>query len=253
MNQTPKTEPNAAPIANDDPNSWLIRVKLLFERSVLACQLIVDFSKMLLAREQLAEEEKTRFKMLPTEMIVAMHNLRVGIEDALLGLAVFGLPADQREGVKKIFIEKKEDESVELDLLFEKVIEQGGPNGFLPAAKIRVPPESGVTTEQYLGSLDFLKEMAAKYQGYDFDNVPKAMEGACRKNQIADPFMKPDNPNESCSQLTKPQESEAAGIEPEELRNYQKMCEELIEDANMIYGQFCAVGSIYRAALQKTA
>ena len=252
MTQPPENDPNMAPTAGDDPNSWLDRVKRLFERSVLSCSMIIDFNKALIASEQLSADEQTRFKMLPTEMIVAMHNLRVGIEDALMGLAIIGLPTELKTKAKDLFIENQvEDVSTDLKLLFKRVIEDGGPEGFLPIAKIMVPAASGVSIEQYLGTLDFLKEMAAKYQQYDFENVPKAMEGACRKGDtIADPFTKTVDKN-TCSHLEKPEDESNTGFDPKEAKKYQKMCEELTEDAHLIYGQFCAVGSIYRAAIQK--
>ena len=252
MNQTPETEQQAASPINDDPNSWLIRVKLLFERSVLACSQIIDFSEKTLASKQFSEDDKLRFKMLPTEMIVAMHNVRVGIEDALLALAAAGLPTELREKVSDIFIDDKEEEITDLDLLFQRVVEKNAQEGFIPVAKVQITSDSGVTTEQYLGTLDFLKEMTGKYQRYDFDNFPKVMAGACRqKDTIANPFTDTDNPNDSCSHLENPQNEDAADIAQEEMIKYQKMCEELIEDANMIYGQFCAVGAIYMGAIQQ--
>ena len=251
MSQPPETEPKAACPASEDPNSWLSRVKLLLERSVLACYQIIDFNKGLIATERPSADEQLRLKMLPTEMIVAMHNLRQGIEEALLSLAAGGLPTDLRERVNDIFIESKEGEGTDLDLLFQRVVETGGPKGFLPAAKVQVPSESGVKPEEYKGTLDFLKEMASKYQQYDFENVPKAMSGACRnKDRISDPFTNAGNQGDSCSHLQNPPAASDAGIDPEESIKYQKMCEELIEDANAIYGQFCAVGSIYLPAVQ---
>ena len=253
MNQPPETEPKTACPSSDDQNSWLYKVKLLLERSVLACHQIIDFNKGLISTEQLSANKQYRFNMLPTEMIIAMHNLRVGIEEALLSLAVVGLPTDLREKVKDIFIEKKEeDESTDLELLFQRVVEEGGPEGFLPAAKVQVPSDIGVKTEEYQGTLDFLKEMTSKYQKYDFKNVPKAMSGICWKgNKISNPFTNTENHGESCSHLQNQQSASDAGIDPEELMKYQKMCAELIEDANAIYGQFNAVGSIYLAAIQE--
>ena len=136
MNQPPETEPKTACPSSDDQNSWLYKVKLLLERSVLACHQIIDFNKGLISTEQHSADKLFRFNMLPTEMIVAMHNLRVGIEEALLSLAAIGLQAHLREKVKDIFIEKKEeDESTDLERLFQHVVEEGGPEGFLPAAK----------------------------------------------------------------------------------------------------------------------
>ena len=253
MNQPQETEQQTTSPSSDDPNSWLNIVKLLLERSVLAGHHIIAFNKGLLSTEQHSADDKLRFKMLPTEMIVAMFNLRRGIEEALLAFGAAGLPADQKEKVKDIFIgTEREEKSTDLDLLFQRVVEDGGPEGYLPVAKIRVPEESGVKTEEYLGSLELLKEMTSKYHFYDFENVPKAMEGACRKKgSIPDPFMNTAKPGESCSHLNNPQENSGDGVfNPEEAIKYQKMCEELIEDANLVYGQFCAVGSLYRSAIQ---
>ena len=253
MKQPPETEPKTACPSSDDQNNWLCKVKLLLERSVLACQQIVDFNEGLISTEQHSADKQLRFNMLPTEMIVAMHNLRVGIEEALLSLAAVGLPTDLREKVKEIFIEKKEEnESTDLELLFHRVIEEGGPEGFLPAARVQVPSDIGVRTEEYQGTLDFLKEMAGKYQKYDFKNVPKSMSGVCRKgNKVINPFTNVEDHGESCSHLQNPQSAGDAGIDPEEMMKYQKMCAELIEDANTIYGQFHAVGLIYLAAIQE--
>ena len=253
MNQPAETEPKTTCPSSEDQNSWLYKVKLLLERSVLACHQIIDFNKGLISTEQHSADKLFRFNMLPTEMIVAMHNLRVGIEEALLSLAAVGLPIDLRAKVKDIFIEKKEeDESTDLELLFQRVVEEGGPEGFLPAAKVQIPSDIGVRTEEYQGTLDFLKEMASKYHKYDFKNVPKTMSGICWKgNKISNPFTNNGNHGESCSHLQNQQSASDAGIDPEELMKYQKMCAELIEDANAIYGQFNAVGSIYLAAIQE--
>ena len=247
MTQPPENEPKEACSTSDDPNSWLYRVKLLFERSVLACSQLIDFTNGLIATEQLSTDDQFRCKMMPTEMIVAMHNLRVGIQDALLALAAFGLPADLREGGNKIFTQ---EENPDLTLLFQRVVEESGPEGFLPVGKVQLPSDLGVTAEQYQGSLAFLKEMADKYQQYDFENVPTAMAGACRKkDKISDSLAKAADQKESCSHLQNPQPASVATVDPDEMMKYQKMCAELIEDANTIYGQFCAVGSIYRAAI----
>ena len=252
MNQPAETEPKTTCPSSEDQNSWLYKVKLLLERSVLACHQIIDFNKGLISTEQHSADKLFRFNMLPTEMIVAMHNLRVGIEEALLSLAAVGLPPDLREKVRDIFIEKKEGESTDLELLFQRVVREGGPEGFLTAAKVQVPLDIGVRNEEYQGSLDFLKEMTSKYQKYDFKNVPKAMSGVCWKgNNISNPFINTGNHSASCSHLQNPQSASDAGIDPDELMKYQKMCAELIEDANAIYGQFSAVGSIYLAAIQE--
>jgi len=237
---------------SDDPNSWLGRVKLLFERSAMACSQIIEFNKSLMSTEQLLADEKMRFEMMPTEMIVAMYNLRVGLEEALLGLAALGLEPSLAEGVRAVFIDNKGEGHADLDLLFQRVVEKGGPEGFLPVAKIKVPVDMGVSAEQYHGTLDFLKEMANKYQRYDFENVPKSMAGACwQGDKIKDPFIKTDDQGDSCSHLQNRQPGAEADIDQAELVKYQEMCAELIEDANTIYGQFCAVGSIYLAGIKE--
>lgn len=252
MNQHAETEPKTACPSSEDQNSWLYKVKLLLERSVLACHQVIDFNKGLISTEQHSADKLFRFNLLPTEMIVAMHNLRVGIEEALLSLAAVGLPTDLKEKVRDIFIEKKEEANTDLELLFQRVVKEGGPEGFLPAAKVQVPLGIGVRTEEYQGTLDFLKEMTSKYQNYAFKNIPKAMSGACWKgNKISNPFTNTGNHSASCSHLQNPQSASDAGIDPDELMRYQKMCAELIEDANEIYGQFNAVGSIYLAAIQE--
>ena len=255
MNQPPETEPKTACPSNDDQNNWLCKVKLLLERSVLACHQIIDFNEGLISisTEQHSADKQLRFNMLPTEMIVAMHNLRVGVEEALLSLAAIGLPTDLREKVRDIFIEKKEEnESTDLELLFQRVVEEGGPEGFLPAAKVQVPSDIDVRIEEYQGTLVFLKEMTSKYQKYDFKNVPKTMSGVCCKgDKIKNNSITIENYGESCSHLQKPQSASDTGIDSEELMKYQKMCAELIEDANAIYGQFSAVGLIYLAAIQE--
>ena len=247
MNQPQEAEPNMDAPTNHDPNSWLTRVKILFERSVQACSLIIDFSKELAVTEELALEQVIRYGMLPTEMIVAMHNLRQGIEDALLSLAALGVAPELHDQINDIFIENNDDEGADLDLLFLRVVEENDLEGFVPVARIKISAVSGVSSEQYQGTLEYLKEMAQKYQRYDFKNVPKGMAGACwRGDTIADPFMKTDN-----QEFNNPQDECAAGIDSEELLKYQGMGEEIIEDANIIYGQFCAVGSIYLAAIRK--
>jgi hypothetical protein len=253
MNKPPETEPKTACPSSDDQNNWLYKVKLLLERSVLACHQIIEFNEGLISTEQHSADKQVRFNMLPTEMIVAMYNLRVGIEEALLSLAAVGLPTDLKEKVKDTFIEKKEgNESTDIELLFQRVVEEGGPEGFLPAAKVQVPSDIGVRSEEYQGTFDFLKEMTSKYQKYDLKNVPKAMSGVCWKgNKISNPFTTIGNNEQSCSHLQNPQSASDASIDPEELVKYQKMCAELIEDANAIYGQFDAVGSIYLAAIQE--
>ncbi|MCB2180646.1 MAG: hypothetical protein KQH63_01300 [Desulfobulbaceae bacterium] len=251
MTTPQKNEPEACPTS--DTNGWLLRVKLLFERSVLACSQIIDFNKSLLDSEEYSAAEQYRFNMMPTEMIVAMNNLRVGMEEALLGLASFGLPTDLKKKGSTLFIKKKDDEkeSTDLNQLFQHVVEEGGPEGFLPVANAEIPSDFSVSTEEYQGSLAFLKEMADKYQYYDFENVPKAMEAACRKrNTVCNPFSNTGNQGE-CGHLQNPEPAGKEGIDPEELRKYQLMCAELIEDANTIYGQFCAVGSIYQALVQE--
>lgn len=253
MNQPQETEPKTASPSSDEQNNWLCKVKLLLERSVLACQQIIDFNEELISTEQHSADKQLRFNMLPTEMVVAMHNLRVGIEEAFLSLAAVGLSMEQRDKAKEIFIEKKEENaSTDLELLFQRVVEEGGPEGFLPVAKAEVPLDIGVKTEEYQGTLEFLKEMASKYQKYDFENVPKSMAAVCWKgNKIGNLFPNTGNSEESCGHLQGPAPAGVAGIDPEELTKYQKMCAELIEDANAIYGQFHAVGVIYLAAIQQ--
>ena len=248
MAHTPANRAQAAGPANDDPNGWLHRVKLLFERSVMSCAQVADFTKGLLAAEQHAPDDRSRFRMLPTEMIVAMHNLRVGFEEALLGLAALGLPVDH-ERIKELFIGKQgEEESTDLKLLFQRVVAEGGPEGFLPVGRIDIPADSGVRPEQYQGTLEFLAEMAGKYHDYDLVNVPTAMAGACRRRDgVANPFASGANQSDSCGHLQSAQPA-GDGIDPEEVMKYQAMCQELAEDANTLYGQFCAVGSLYRAA-----
>lgn len=250
MPHTPAHTPQTAGPADDDPNGWLHRVKLLFERSVMTCAHVADFTRGLQAAEQYSEDDRSRFRMLPTELIVAMHNLRVGIEEALLGLAALGLPADRGDRAKELFVGKQgEEESTDLELLFQRVVAEGGPEGYLPVGSIEVPT-SGVTPEQYHGTLEFLKEMAGKYHYYDLANVPKAMEGACRKRgELANPFAGAANQSDSCGHLENPQQA-CDGIDPQEVMQYQALCQELAEDASTLYGQFCAVGSLYRAAIR---
>ena len=250
MPHTPANEPQQTGHANDDPNGWLYRVKLLFERSVMSCAHVADFTRGLLAAEQPSPDDRYRFRMLPTEVIVAMHNLRVGIEEALLGLAALGL-AERGNQVKDLFIGKQgEEESTDLELLFQWVVTEGGPEGFLPVGNIAIPADSGVTPEQYQGTLEFLKEMTEKYHYYDLANVPKVMEGACRKRDgLVNPFAGAANQSDSCSHLENPQPA-SDGIDPEEVSKYQALCQELAEDANTLYGQFCAVGALYRAAIR---
>ena len=255
MNQPPENEPTTVPPVSDDPNSWLSKVKLLLERSAQACHQIIAFNKRLIGAEHHSADEQLRFNMLPTEMVVAMHNLRVGIEEALLCLATIGLPPGQKEKAKDLFIDtKQENESTDLTLLFQRVVWEGGPQGFLPVAKVKLLADFGVGDEEYQGTLDFLKEMASKYQQYDFTYVPKAMASICRKGEkISDPFIAAGNQGDSCSHLQNSQSSPNAEIDPEEVIQYQKMCRELIEDANVIYGQFCAVGSIYLSAISHSS
>ena len=251
MTDTPENTPNQSCPTSDDPNSWLSRVLLLFERSVLACSQIVVFCKEHKSTEHFSESEQFSYNMIPTEMIVAMHNLRVGIEEALLGLAAFGLSADLKDKVRDVFISKGGEETTDLELLFKNVVEEAGPKGYLPVANVQISSDLNVNIEQYQGTLAFLKEMAGKYHFYDFENVPKAMSGACRKKgEIRSPFASSSNQGE-CSHLQNPPPQDDTNIDSGELRTFQKMCQELIEDANMIYGQFCAVGSIYRVAVQK--
>jgi len=252
MNQSPQNEPAATSPAKNDPNHRFSIVQALLERSVLASHQVHEFGTRLLSVEQHSGDDLRRFKMLPTEMIVAMHNLRQGVETALLTLAAIGLPAELQDRAKDIFIEKAEGESTDLDRLFEGVVEKGGPEGFVPVAGIRIHPDTGIGTDEYQGSLAFLKELTAKYQRYAFENVPMVLQGACHKGeQPTGRSHALKSAGGDCSQLQNPQPSSDAGINPEEVVKYQKMSEELIADANAMYGQFCAVGSVYLATIQQ--
>lgn len=252
MTQDLQNEPETSNQTNNDPAQPFSLPQALMERSVLACNHIHQFGTELLSDKKLSGEELRRFTLLPTEMIVAMHNLRHGIETALLTLAAMGLPVELKDKAKEIFIQNEEGVSTNLDFLFEAVIEKGGPEDFIAVADISIPAEIGIETDEYLGSLDFLKEMASKYQQYAFENVPKVMEGACNlgNKQPAGWPKSMKNPEETCSQLQVSQSSDDSAINPEEVVKYQKMCEELIGDANTIFGQFCAVGAIYVSALK---
>lgn len=225
-----------------DPNLWLDRVKRLFERSFMCCHQIIEFTNGLKDREP-SPHDLIRYGMLPTEMIVALHNVTEGIEEALLTFAEVGQPKGFREMAIEKFGIYQGESGKELELLCRRVLEDGEADGFTPVAKITLAADSGASREDFLGSLDYLKEMAEKYQYYDLENVPKAMEGACRKKgAIADPFAKNDSDKAG-------QPADDLGINPDELDKFNKMCGELAEDVNTIYGQFCAVGNLYRAAI----
>jgi len=244
---TPQQSP---PPATDDPNRWLDRVRLLLERAVFACHQIIEFSKQLQGTDQPSPQDQMRFGMLSTEMIVAMHNVREAIEEALLTLAAVGQPDGFRERIVELFFNNIDEKSKDLELLFQQLVEDGKVEGYLPISKITLGPESGVLPEHYLGSLDYLKEMAGKYQYYDFTNVPKSMEGTCRKKgALADPFAKNTGGQDRFEQQKNAQPATEAGVDLQELVKFEKMCEELNEDANTIYGQFCAIGSLYRGAI----
>ncbi|HAW52254.1 MAG TPA: hypothetical protein DCX54_08005 [Flavobacteriales bacterium] len=230
------------PQADNDPNLWLGRVKRLLERSLMGCHQIIEFTKTLQAAAQPNPHNLFRYGMLPTEMIVAMHNVTEAIEEALLTFAEAGQPDGFREKAIEMFGINHTERGKELELLCQRVLEDGKAAGFTPVAKITLPPESGIRKEDLLGSLDYLKEMAEKYQYYDFENVPKAMEGACRKKGVVSNPFGQNNQNDE-------QPAAEAEIKPEELEKYQKMCAELAEDANTLYGQFCAIGSLYKAAI----
>lgn len=250
MSQDSFTQQQSSPPATDDPNRWLDRVRLLLERSVIACHQITAFSKQLQGREQPSPQEQMRFSMLSTEMAVAMHNVREAIEEALLTVAAVGQADGFREKIVELFFNNIDDNSKDLELLFQQLVENGEVAGYLPIGKISLAPESGIRPEEYLGSLDYLKEMAGKYHYYDFANVPKSMEGTCRKKgSLADPFTKNVGDTASFSRQEDTQPATETGVDRQELVKFEKMCEELSEDANTIYGQFCAIGSLYRSAI----
>lgn len=249
MTKPQETEATTTNPASDDQDSWLNMVKLFLERSVMGCNQIVEFSKQLIDSPEYSEDQKNLLEIMPTEMFVAMHNVRVGFEEALLSLAGLGLPTDSQEEVRDLFIDSSDEgEGVDIELLFSRVVEEGGPEGFLPVVNIDIPDGFDIRIEDYQGSLGLLKELARKYQRYDFENVPASMVGACWKGK-SNPFMASETPGESCSHLEKPQSASLDDVDAEELLAYQKMCAEACADANTIYGQFHAVGAIYRAAI----
>lgn len=242
-------EPNPK---DNDPNKWLERGRLLFERSVMSCSQIINFIKVLQSEVHHSADEQYRFTMLPTEMIVALYNVRAGIEEALIRLATFGLPPELQDKGKDLFINQSKEDSTDLNLLFKRVVKEDGPKGYLPWTKISVPAELDANDEQYQGTLALLEELADKYHYYDLENVPKAMSDACHKRgDIPNPFASTGTQEDNFNNPQNPQPEDDNGIDPDELKKYQKMAEEVIEDANLIYGQFCAVGSIYLGVVEQ--